>query len=230
MIGILGGMGTMAGINLAHMLAAEAVKRGAVSDSDFPKFMLYNIPAEGMDECGVNDEAKILPQIEEGRYRLVNAGCAILIIACNSIHALTHPMSKIPMARQINLVEEACIQVPKGTRTIGVIGSSYTKDTGLYTARLTEMGINVVNTNHEEQTKLDNAIKAVMTSLPPKDKFYADIAYVCNGMKNREAKTIIVGCTELSAFFNPVENPVGIIDAGYAAVCKALDIAEAITE
>jgi len=132
--------------------------------------------------------------------------------------------------RLINLLDEACDLVGPKCKVVGVMGSSYTKDTELYTRRLVDRGIAVVNTNHEEQTLLDNAIKAVMAALPPDDSFFADIARLCNRMKGRGAKTIIVGCTELSAFFNPVKNSHGIIDAGYAAACKALDIVESITE
>ena len=100
MIGILGGMGTQAGLDFCNKLAIQY--RGKV-DQDYPLFFLYNksnIPGRP-ESIGQTTEAlssrfeniflkkkyeKVLKSLVDGCKKLEKAKCKFIVIPCNTAH------------------------------------------------------------------------------------------------------------------------------------------------
>ena len=100
MIGILGGMGTQAGLDFCNKLAIQY--RGKI-DQDYPLFFLYNksnIPGRP-ESIGKTTEAlsnrfeniaskkkyeKVLKSLIEGCKKLEKAKCKFIVIPCNTAH------------------------------------------------------------------------------------------------------------------------------------------------
>ena len=100
MIGILGGMGTQAGLDFCNKLAM--LNRGKI-DQGYPLFMLYNksnIPGRP-ESIGVQTRKfselprnaqnitkynKVLKSLLDGCRSLEKSGCKFIVIPCNTAH------------------------------------------------------------------------------------------------------------------------------------------------
>ena len=100
MIGILGGMGTQAGLDFCNKLAM--LNRGKI-DQEYPLFMLYNksnIPGRP-ESIGVQTKRfsdlprnfksdtkynEVLISLLEGCRSLEKSGCKFIVIPCNTAH------------------------------------------------------------------------------------------------------------------------------------------------
>ena len=100
MIGILGGMGTQAGLDFCNKLAM--LNRGK-SDQEYPLFMLYNksnIPGRP-ESIGAQTKSlstiprtskntkkynRVLKSLLDGCKSLEKSGCKFIVIPCNTAH------------------------------------------------------------------------------------------------------------------------------------------------
>ena len=100
MIGILGGMGTQAGLDFCNKLAIQY--RGKI-DQDYPLFFLYNksnIPGRpesiGTSTGTISNRfenisskkkyEKVLKSLVDGCKKLEKAECKFIVIPCNTAH------------------------------------------------------------------------------------------------------------------------------------------------
>ena len=86
-IGILGGMGPLAGATMFTELLKQAQKDyGAEQDNDYPRVILYSNPLESFDEKGQGDDAEISAELTKGIKVLEHAGAELIVVACNTVH------------------------------------------------------------------------------------------------------------------------------------------------
>ena len=108
MIGILGGMGTQAGLDFCNKLAM--INRGKV-DQEYPLFILYNksdIPGRpesisihaksSSDKMGkpknLKKYNKVLKSLILGCRSLEKSGCRFIVIPCNTAHYWYNDLKK----------------------------------------------------------------------------------------------------------------------------------------
>ena len=108
MIGILGGMGTQAGLDFCNKLAM--INRGKI-DQEYPLFILYNksnIPGRpesisihaknSSDNLGkpknMQKYNKVLKSLIDGCNSLKKSGCKFIVIPCNTAHYWYNDLQK----------------------------------------------------------------------------------------------------------------------------------------
>ena len=145
MIGILGGMGTQAGLDFCNKLAI--LYRGKF-DQDYPLFLLFNksnIPGRP-ESIGVhtghisnkNNKKKylsVLKSLVKGCQLLEKSNCQFIVIPCNTAHYwykdLQHKI-KLPI---INMPKEVFNYTKKNCKnnsSIGLLATEGTLKTGIY--------------------------------------------------------------------------------------------------
>lgn len=211
-IGILSGMGAAAGVRFYGLMIKECQRKGAKKDSDFPKIVLYNMPAKGMDAKGVADELIIKDELLEGIALLNSLKVDLIIIACNTVHIYHKFLQKHSSARILNMVESAIAVCEKNSTKFGVICSATSRDAGLYTK--------AIQVTRIQQNTVDKIIGNVIAG-KSKKKDRTDLKKIIASMFNRGAHKIILGCTELPLVSPKHKN---IIDAGKVVVEEALSL------
>ena len=194
-LGILGGIGSAAGVHLANRLVQIAQEAGARHDADFPEFILYNLPLVGMDETGIIDGGPVKRQLHEAFQRLNAWKCDYVLVACNTVHCFYPDMVSWCSGKVLNMVDLACEAAAKKTSSVGVLCSATTRKIGLYQTALEARGATAVMVTDEEQKFLNKAIADVIRGE------YNDRLGVCTAIRGqfeRGAKLVLVGCTELS--------------------------------
>ena len=212
MIGILGGMGTQAGLDFCNKLAM--LNRGK-SDQEYPLFMLYNksnIPGRP-ESIGVQTKElslipkspkniikynKVLKSLLIGCRSLEKSGCKFIVIPCNTAHYWYDDLQKKINIPIINMPKEVFKHTQKKcskNSKIGLLATEGTLKTKIYD-RLFENNFQIIKpTDALQKNSVNKTIKYVkMGNVKLAEK---SIRKSINYLLKMKCKKIILGCTEL---------------------------------
>jgi aspartate racemase len=195
MIGILGGMGTQAGLDFCNKLAK--LSKGKI-DQDYPLFILYNksnIP--GRPE-NINKYNKVLKSLYAGCLMLKKSKCKFIVIPCNTAHYWYNDLKKKIKTPIISMPEEVYLHTRKNCKQnskIGILATEGTLKTGVYN-KYFDKNFNLVSPkNFLQKNSVNKAIKFVkMGKIKEAEK---TIKPAINYLIKINCKKIILGCTEL---------------------------------
>ena len=212
MIGILGGMGTQAGLDFCNKLAV--LNRGKI-DQDYPLFFLYNksnIPGRpesiGKTTGVLSDKSqnlsskkkyeKVLKSLVDGCKKLEKSKCKFIVIPCNTAHYWYEDLQKKIRIPIINMPQEVFIHTKKNCKKnskIGLLATEGTLKTKVYD-KIFNNDYKLFFPNEKLQKKCVNkAIKYVkMGKVKQASKV---IQPAINYLIKNKCKKIILGCTEL---------------------------------
>ena len=195
MIGILGGMGTQAGLDFCNKLAM--LNRGKI-DQKYPLFILYNksnIPGRPENLHKYN---KVLRSLIKGCILLQRNKCKFIVIPCNTAHYWYNDLQKkikipiISMPKEVYLhAKKNCIKNSK----IGILATEGTLKTNVYN-KFFDKNFELIAPKKSVQIKnVNKAIKYVkMGKIRDAEKA---IKSAVNYLIKMKCKKIILGCTEL---------------------------------
>ena len=212
MIGILGGMGTQAGLDFCNKLAM--LNRGKI-DQEYPLFILYNksnIPGRP-ESIGVhtkkfsdlprntqNNDAynKVLKSLLKGCKLLEKSGCKFIVIPCNTAHYWYEDLKKKINIPIINMPKEVFLHTRKACKKnskIGLLATEGTLKTKIY-EKLFKNEYELVKPKQDLQIKsVNKTIKHVkMGNIKLAEK---SIKPVISYLIKKNCRKIILGCTEL---------------------------------
>ena len=212
MIGILGGMGTQAGLDFCNKLAI--LYRGRI-DQEYPLFILYNksnIPGRP-ESIGVQTKKlsnRLINKRSEKKYSLVlksllngckvlkKSKCKFIVIPCNTAHYWYNDLQKKINLPIINMPKEVfnhTIKKCKKNSSIGLLATEGTLKTGVYN-KFFDRSFNLIYPDEINQKKsVNKAIKLVkMGNVKAANKI---IKPAINYLIKKKCEKIILGCTEL---------------------------------
>ena len=212
MIGILGGMGTQAGLDFCNKLAV--LNRGKI-DQDYPLFLLYNksnIPGRP-ESIGIqtsrltnrfsNSKNKkkyklVLDSLLKGCRLLKKDKCKFIVIPCNTAHYWYDDLKKKIKLPIINMPKEVYIHTKrtcKKNSPIGLLATEGTIMTGVYN-KFFDTNYNLIYPNKLiQKNSVNQAIKLVkMGNVKAAAR---RIKPAINFLIKKKCKKIILGCTEL---------------------------------
>ena len=208
MIGILGGMGTQAGLDFCNKLAI--LYRGKI-DQEYPLFLLYNksnIPGRP-ESIGVQTGKiaykfknkkykKVLNSLLKGCQLLKKSKCKFIVIPCNTAHYWYEDLQKKIKIPIINMPREVFLHTKKNCRKnslIGLLATEGTLKTGVYNKFFDKKYKLVSPNNFTQKNSVNKAIKLVkMGKVKEANKI---IKPAINYLIKKGCKKIILGCTEL---------------------------------
>ena len=212
MIGILGGMGTQAGLDFCNKLAI--LNRGKI-DQEYPLFVLYNksnIPGRpesiGVQTGRLNN--RLNNKIKEKKYSLVlksllngcnvlkKSKCKFIVIPCNTAHYWYDDLKKKIKLPIINMPKEVYLHTLKKCKknsSIGLLATEGTLKTGVYN-EFFDKDYNLIYPNSIiQKNSVNKAIKLVkMGNVKTASKI---IKPAIDYLIKMKCKKIILGCTEL---------------------------------
>lgn len=236
-IGIIGGAGVAAAIELVSRIERQLTTRGACRDSEHPEILLYQatqIPSRSMYLEGRGES--FVPGYIEAASRLKNAGASFVAMCCNTAHharATIEKKSEIPI---INLIEESLLQAIKlspETRGIGLLCSDGTRLSKLYERENFSLQSNatIIYPDEEFQRKVTQGIcnikrgfhrtKSINDPERPAN-LYASSIY---NLVKKDVNVIIMGCTEIPLDFPNVNISQSCVDTIQVLTDTCIDIA-----
>lgn len=222
-VGILGGMGPLAGIDFAAKLTDAATKMfGAEHDQDQVPFLLWSVP-QIPDRVGplmTGEGESPLPEMARGVAALNGLGVNVIAIACNTAHAWHAELaaaSRAPIPHIAEVAVEAVRAMPDVAR-VGIIGTTATLKIGLYQRPLERAGLAwIAPTPEEIEMYVKPAIARVKQGRS--QEAVAPAIKTCEKLRARGADAIILACTEL---------PIALEAGGEPLAATIIDPAEAL--
>ena len=212
MIGILGGMGTQAGLDFCNKLAV--LNRGKI-DQEYPLFLLYNksnIPGRpesiGSQTKNLSNKStnktsrakynKVLKSLLKGCKLLEKNKCKFIVIPCNTAHYWFDDLQNKINIPIINMPKEVFKFTKKKCRKnskVGLLATEGTLKTGVY-KKFFEKDYQLIEPSQKiQKLSVNKAIKLVkMGNVKAAAKA---IKPAIDYLIKMRCKKIILGCTEL---------------------------------
>ena len=212
MIGILGGMGTQAGLDFCNKLAV--LNRGKI-DQEYPLFLLYNksnIPGRpesiGSQTKKLSNKStnktsrekynKVLKSLLKGCKLLEKNKCRFIVIPCNTAHYWFEDLQNkinIPIINMPKEVFKFTKKKCKKNSKVGLLATEGTLKTGVY-KKFFEKDYQLIEPSQKiQKMSVNKAIKLVkMGNVKAAAKA---IKPAIDSLIKMKCKKIILGCTEL---------------------------------
>jgi aspartate racemase len=132
--------------------------------------------------------------VEEGR-KLLNHGAERIMLLANTIHLVSEGIEKRCHTKLIHIVEETYREVNKSSlKHVGLIGTAYTMQSGMYEVYFKPRGINLSVPKKEDQDIIHNIIYQELIKGVFLETSRQAILKIIDNMN---VEGIILGCTEL---------------------------------
>lgn len=211
-LGIVGGMGARAGIDLATKLLSQCKSN---SDQDYIPIVLSSVPSTTSDRSEYltgltkrNPAAGIVEALKE--LELLRA--SVVGIPCHTSHApqiyrcVTQQVEKLGLKlKVIHLVDEVMKHLQcyhSDLENIGVLSTFGTRLSNIYPLTLRKHGFNAVELNDAQAMKLHDTIYDPVygiksQSFPPSDLACKFVRECVTDLIKKGADAILLACTEL---------------------------------
>ena len=195
MIGILGGMGTQAGLDFCNKLAK--LNRGKL-DQQYPMFVLYNKSNTPKRPENLKKYYNVLNALIDGCKMLQKNKCKFIVMPCNTAHYWHNDIQKKIKIPLLSMPKEVYLHTKRNCKKnskIGLLSTEATIKTGVY-SRYFNKDFELVSPGKTLQKKsVNKAIKFVkMGKIKEAEKA---LRSAVNYLIKLKCKKIILGCTEL---------------------------------
>lgn len=213
MIGIIGGMGPYAGLDLVRKVFDETE---AWTDQEHLPLALLSIPGSIVDRT-----AYVLGDVDENpgyaiariALALERSGASVAGIPCNSAHSpvifdvirrqLAEAGSRLVLLHMIEETAAHLAALPHPPARVGVLSTTSVFRLGLYRDALAQVGLEAVLPSAEMQEEVVHAavydpvygVKA--GSSPVSERARADLETAVASLAARGAEAVVLGCTEM---------------------------------
>ena len=195
MIGILGGMGTQAGLDFCNKLAK--LNRGKL-DQQYPMFILYNKSNTPKRPENLKKYYNVLDELVKGCKMLSKNKCKFIVMPCNTAHYWYQDIQKkirIPLLSMPKEVYNYTKQNCKKNTKIGILCTEATLKTKVYHQYFDKKYEFISPTKNLQRSSVNKSIKYVkMGKVKEAEKV---LRPAVNQLIKKRCKKIILGCTEL---------------------------------
>ena len=195
MIGILGGMGTQAGLDFCNKLAK--LNKGK-TDQSYPLFVLYNKSNIPDRKQNLKKYNKVLKSLVEGCKFLQKNKCKFISIPCNTAHYWYKDLRKKIKIPILNMPEIVYLNAKNNLRRnskIGLLATEATIKTGVYSHYFNKKFLLISPNTTLQQRSVNKSIKLVKMGKTKEAE--RAIKPAVNYLIKKKCKKIILGCTEL---------------------------------
>ena len=195
MIGILGGMGTQAGLDFCNKLAK--INAGKL-DQQYPMFVLYNKSNIPKRPENLKKYFNVLNALVKGCKMLQKNKCKFIVMPCNTAHYWYEDIQKKINIPIVSMPKEVFLDTKKTCKKnskIGLLSTEATLETKVYHKHFDKDFQLVSPINSLQKTSVNKSIKYVkMGKIKEAEKA---IRPAVNYLMKIKCKKIILGCTEL---------------------------------
>ncbi len=198
-IGIIGGMGPLATIDLYKKILEET---NAVKDQDHIHVYI-DINTEIPDRTAAILDGKESPvkELVRSAVKLESMGADYLVMACNTAHVFFDDVQKYVKIPLINLIDETVnVIVANKIKKIALLGTTGTILSKIYQHKLEKKEIEVILPDKKELDLIMKIIYDVVKADKP-NIFKTEFKEMLNRMISTGAEAFILGCTELPIIY-----------------------------
>ncbi|MFC1879903.1 aspartate/glutamate racemase family protein [Thermodesulfobacteriota bacterium] len=218
-IGILGGMGPEATLDCFGKIIKNSP---AKTDREHIRVVIDSNPGIPDRIAAIlSDGESPVPALVAGCRGLEKAGADFIIIPCVTVHFFLPQIqagSPLPILSIIDAVADVIQQDFHETKTVGLLGTVATVESGLFQKRLARETIDTLVPDSAQQSKIVAAIKDIKDTRPSRtqSEITNDLIEAARSLIDRKpdgADAIIAGCTEIPLALGQEHLPVPYFDS-----------------
>jgi aspartate racemase len=218
-IGILGGMGPEATLDCFGKIIQNTP---AKTDREHIRVVIDSNPGIPDRIAAIlSDGESPVPALVAGCRGLEKAGADFIIIPCVTVHFFLPQIqagSPLPVLSIIDAVADVIQRDFHETKTVGLLGTVATVESGLFQKRLARETIDTLVPDSAQQSKIVAAIKDIKDTRPSRtqSEITNDLVEAARSLIDRKpdgADAIIAGCTEIPLALGQEHLPVPYFDS-----------------
>lgn len=195
-VGIVGGLGTETSCSFCFNVNSKVNKEMRVQ----PNLLMDNVPVprDVLEELARgNPIRRIKDLLSESIERLNKSSPSFIVIPCNTVHVFIDELREESETPILSIIEETVTECSgQGFKKIGILGSSTTTKSGLYSKELRKKGIEPIEPNQEEQKEISEIIIRIV-NVENTEEDNKRLLSIIQNMRDKGAEAVILGCTDL---------------------------------
>jgi len=217
--GIIGGMGTAAGLLFEQIFFRVCNERGVTGDQNYPQWIYFNASQVPDRTLAIKKEGpSSTPYLVKVLEKAKATGVSAVVVTCNSAHYFYEEVYKAVPIPWIHLQKETARYITNtfSTNRIGILATEGTIQTKLYYHALKSNGLLAIEPDCASslQQNIMNAIYhpdfGIKYTGNQVSKSAKEILYAA--VKELDTQVVVAGCTEISVAFSRMEIPVPWVD------------------
>ncbi len=209
--GILGGLGPEATKNLYEKILNKTKAR--VDQDNIPMLIFNNTQIPDRSNYILNHKENPEQELIRTAQTLEKAGADFVVMPCNTAHHFMDTVAKsisIPFINIIDLTAEFISQKFPNKKKAGLLITTGSKKTNMYTKSLEKFGITPIYPEEESQKQVMDAIYKVKAN--KKQEAKKALKHAAKELRKKGAEVIIMGCTEVPLVLEQKNVSVPLID------------------
>ena len=211
-IGLLGGMSWESTIPYYQIINEEV--RGRLGGLHSAKIVLYSVEFDEIEQCQSSGDweksGDILGRAAQG---LETAGADFLLICTNTMHKVAPQIASAVHIPIVHIADATADELKKDSiRRVGLLGTKYTMTQDFYKRVLIDRGIDVVIPDESDIDVVNNIIFHELCMGEMKDKSRQEFQRIIDGLKEKGAEGVILGCTEIGLLIHQADSSLPVFD------------------
>ncbi|MEK9164861.1 MAG: amino acid racemase [Chloroflexota bacterium] len=213
-VGVIGGVGPGGtAVFYTKVVRQYAERQGG----DQPPLLIYSLPMEAQIESAMLNGATAGPEVDgmiamldAAVNALARAGASTIVMPCNTLQGYLPPLVARAGLSYIHLIAETVSRVKQcGHARVTVICTAAMRALRLYQNEMDAQSVKYVMPAEDEQAGINQAILDTLHHAPDPS---ARLRPVIRRLE-RDADSILLGCSDLTAFDDPAFTRLPVIDA-----------------
>ena len=211
-IGLLGGMSWESTIPYYQIINEEV--RNKLGGLHSAKIILYSVEFDEIEQCQSSGDweksGDILGRAAQG---LETAGADFLLICTNTMHKVAPQIASAVHIPIVHIADATADELKKDSiRRVGLLGTKYTMTQDFYKRVLIDRGIDVVIPDESDIDVVNNIIFHELCMGEMKDKSRQEFQRIIDGLKEKGAEGVILGCTEIGLLIHQADSSLPVFD------------------
>ncbi len=225
-LGILGGMGPLATIDLYEKIVRHT---DAHKDKDHIHVLIDSYP-DIPDRTAfiTGDGENPLPFLIEAAQKIEAMGAEFLVMPCNTAHYFYEEIARFVEIPFLHMIDEVGVYIqnkkPK-IKKVGILATEGTYKGQIYEKRFAAFDLEILTPNEADRKIISELIYNIKEGHASLDK--AGITRALAHMDEAGAEVVVLGCTELPIAFRRLNINNGIIDPTLVLAMAAVEYAGA---
>lgn len=196
-LGVLGGMGPMAGA--AFVMRLVALTPACADQAHIPTLLRNDPRIPDRSQAKIADGESPLASMLQGVYALQTAGAGLIVIPCNTAHFWYDELAaavSVPILHIVDAVADELARQGVTSGPVGILGTPATLALGLYQEHLARRGYTcLLPDSAQTHQACSTAILAVKANRP--ELAIRPAQQAIDDMCRQGARAVVLGCTEL---------------------------------
>jgi len=205
LLGVLGGMGPLATVDLLQKIIEETP---AQRDQEHAPVVAWNVPQiADRQRALAGTGPSPLPDLLPALAQLNRLGASHILIPCNTVHYWYPQLAQASEAPIVHIVDATVDRLPKGSvKRVGLIATQGTLDAGLFQRRFADMGITTLLPEPQEMADwfVPGCYAVKRGDLQQGGELLSRLA---QALMARGAERLVLACTEVPPALAAIDSP-----------------------